>query len=74
MARVDAQTIDYRFTVEDPDMFTRPWTAAAPMTTDQAGRGVSAGLLYEFACHEGNYALPNVLRGARMTEKLNGAE
>ncbi|MEE8244404.1 MAG: hypothetical protein V3R27_05385, partial [Pseudomonadales bacterium] len=63
--RIDSQTIDYRFTVDDPVMFTRPWTASSPMTTDQASRGVTAGALYEYACHEGNYALPNVLRGAR---------
>ena len=51
-------------------MFTRPWTASAPMTTDQASRGVTAGPLYEFACHEGNYALPNILRGARLEAGL----
>jgi hypothetical protein len=67
--RVDSDTIDYRFTIEDPVMFTRPWTASAPMTTDQASRGVTAGPLYEYACHEGNHALPNVLRGARATER-----
>ena len=61
--------IDYRFTVEDPDMFTQAWTAAAPLTTDQASRGVTTGPLFEFACHEGNYALPNILRGARMQEQ-----
>ena len=70
LRRVDEQTIDYSFTIEDPDMFTQPWTAAVPMTTDQASRGVTAGPLYEYACHEGNYALPNVLRGARLQEKL----
>ena len=70
LRRVDAETIDYEFTVEDPEMFTRPWTASAPMTTDQASRGVTAGPLYEFACHEGNYALPNILRGARLEAGL----
>lgn len=70
LRRVDATTIDYRFTIEDPTSFTQPWTAAAPMTTDQASRGVTAGPLFEYACHEGNYALPNVLRGARLQEKL----
>jgi hypothetical protein len=63
--RVDAETIDYQFTMEDPAMFTRPWTAAFPLTTNQASRGVTVGQLYEYACHEGNYALPNVLAGAR---------
>jgi hypothetical protein len=66
--RVDEQTIDYTFTVEDPEMFSQPWSVAAPMTTDQASRGVTAGPLFEYACHEGNYALPNVLRGARLLE------
>ena len=70
LRRVDEETIDYEFTVEDPEMFTRPWTASAPMTTDQASRGVTAGPLYEFACHEGNYALPNILRGARLEAGL----
>ncbi|MFT7654764.1 MAG: hypothetical protein ACI9UU_003885, partial [Candidatus Azotimanducaceae bacterium] len=56
------------FTVEDPQMFSQPWSVAAPMTTDQASRGVTAGPLFEYACHEGNYALPNVLRGARLQE------
>ena len=67
--RVDEQTIDYQFTIEDAEMFTQPWTVSAPMTTDQASRGVTAGALYEYACHEGNYALPNVLRGARAEER-----
>jgi hypothetical protein len=66
--RVDAETIDYQFTMEDPAMFTRPWTAAFPLTTNQASRGVTVGQLYEYACHEGNYALPNVLAGARAAE------
>jgi hypothetical protein len=70
--RVDAETIDYQFTMEDPAMFTRPWTAAFPLTTNQASRGVTVGQLYEYACHEGNYALPNVLAGARA--KDGGAE
>ena len=63
--RVDAETIEYQFTMEDPSMFIRPWTAAYPLTTNQASRGVTAGKLYEYACHEGNRALPNVLAGAR---------
>jgi len=70
LTRIDATTMDYTFTIEDDEMFTRPWTVSAPMTTDQASRGVTAGPLFEYACHEGNYALPNVLRGARMSEKL----
>ena len=66
--RVDAQTIDYTFTLEDPEVFSRPWTASAPMTTDHASRGVTAGNIWEYACHEGNYAMINILRGARLEE------
>ncbi len=71
--RRDAETIDYQFTMEDPTMFTRPWTAAFPLTTNQAARGVTAGSLYEYACHEANYAIANILRGARAQEKARGA-
>jgi hypothetical protein len=61
--RVDADTIDYRFTVTDPATFTRAWTAAIPMRK-------IPGPVFEYACHEGNYALPNVLRGARAQENV----
>jgi len=61
--RVDAETIDYQFTMEDPLTFTRPWTAAYPLSTNQAANGVTTGRLYEYACHEGNYALPNTMKG-----------
>ena len=50
-------------------MFTRPWTAAYPLTNDQRSRGVTSGEIYEYACHEGNYALVNTLHGARTTEE-----
>ena len=66
--RVGQDRIDYTFTVEDPESFTRPWTAAAPMTTDQASRGVTAGEIFEYACHEGNHAMTNILGGARAEE------
>jgi hypothetical protein len=60
--RVDAKTLLYEFTVDDPTAFTKPWTVALPMrkTTDQ---------IFEYACHEGNYAMTNILRGARAEEK-----
>ena len=62
LSRLDAQTLLYRFTVEDPQTWERPWTGeyAWPVTKD---------LIYEYACHEGNYALGNILRGARLKEK-----
>jgi hypothetical protein len=56
--RMDGKTLLYRFTVEDPDTWDRPWTGeyAWPATTKS---------IYEYACHEGNYALGDILRGAR---------
>jgi len=60
--RVNADTILYEFRVDDPSTFTKPWTAAVPMTKIQ-------GPLYEYACHEGNYAMTGVLAGARAEEK-----
>ena len=60
--RVGADTIDYQYTVNDPTTWTRPWTAAVPLTrTDDR--------IYEYACHEGNYGLEGILRGARAQEK-----
>jgi hypothetical protein len=67
--RADAHTINYQITWEDPSMFTRPWTAAYPLTNDQRSRGVTSGEIYEYACHEGNYALVNTLHGARVAEE-----
>ena len=60
--RVDEHTINYEFTVEDPLMWTRPWRGEVPFKRLD-------GLVYEYACHEGNYALENVLRGARAQER-----
>ncbi len=60
--RADANTLLYEFTVDDPATFTRPWTAQLPMTK-------SGDRIFEYACHEGNYALPDILRGARFQEK-----
>ena len=58
--RVSADEIEYTITVEDPKTFTEPWTAVMPISRLPAGTQI-----YEYACHEGNYALPNMLRGAR---------
>jgi hypothetical protein len=60
--RVDADTMDYRFTVTDPATFTRPWTAATPMLRVKEP-------IFEYACHEGNHAVPNVLSAARAQER-----
>ena len=66
LTRIDDSNMEYLVTISDPKMFTQSWTISAPMTTDQASRGVTEGPIFEFACHEGNYALPNVLRGAQI--------
>jgi len=60
--RTDANTLLYEFTVEDPTMWTRPWTAVIPMSK-------SDGPIYEFACHEGNDAMAGILAGARAQDK-----
>jgi hypothetical protein len=63
--RTDPETIKYEFTVNDPATFTRPWSAEIPMRKTK-------GPIYEYACNEGNYALADILRGAR-TEERNAA-
>ncbi len=60
--RVSDDTLRYRFTVDDPKTWTRPWTAEVPWK-----KGI--GPIFEHACHEGNYSLTNLLRGAREDEK-----
>ena len=66
--RVDAETIDYEVTITDPARFSQPWTVRFTLSTDQVGRGVTPGPLFEYSCHEGNYAIVNVLRGARVDD------
>ena len=66
--RVDAETIDYAATITDPVRFAQPWTVRFALSNDQTGRGVTPGHLFEYGCHEGNYAIVNVLRGARVEE------
>ena len=61
--RIDADTIDYRFTIDDPTTYTRPWTVELPLTH------LPSYVIYEYACHEGNYSIANVLIGARAQEK-----
>src|SRR5215510_9622731 len=62
--RVSADKIGYQFTVDDPNTWTRPWSAEIPMLTTK-------GPLYEYACHEANYGLLDILRGARFMEKAD---
>jgi hypothetical protein len=65
--RVDAATINYRFTVNDPTTFTASFSGEIPFRAMDE-------LIYEYACHEGNYALANVLSGARSEEKRLGTK
>jgi hypothetical protein len=60
--RIDADTIDYQATVNDPGTWVKPWTVAVPMTKTQER-------MYEYACHEGNYSMAGILAGARADDK-----
>ncbi len=60
--RIDEFTVDYEFTVEDPSTFKDKITVLLPMAKVD-------GLMYEYACHEGNYGMVNILRGERMEEQ-----
>jgi len=59
---LDADTLLYQFDIDNPTAFTRPWKGELTMTRADAG-------IYEFACHEGNYSLTNMMRGYRATER-----
>jgi hypothetical protein len=61
--RINTDTIDYRFTIHDDTTYTRPWTAQLPLTSPPGY------VIYEYACHEGNYAMTHVLTGARVEER-----
>ncbi len=68
LTRVDDDTILYEFTVDDPATYTQPWGGEIPFERFD-------DLLYEYSCHEGNYALSAVLSGARYEESQRpGAE
>jgi hypothetical protein len=60
--RVDEDSIEYQFTIDDPKTFIRPWTGSLPMSKID-------GPIFEYACHEGNYAMTSILAGARAQEK-----
>ena len=65
--RTGADQINYRFTVEDPTVFTRPWTAEEILQKTE-------GPIFEHACHEGNYGVANTLAGVRLAEKQAAEE
>ena len=60
--RVAADRIDFRFTITDSTTYTRPWTVSLPL------EGLPDYHIFEYACHEGNYSIRNVLSGARAQE------
>jgi hypothetical protein len=64
--RSDADTLLYRATIEDPTVFTQPWTVEIPF-------GRTRGPIFEVACHEGNYGLANILSGHRAEERAAAA-
>jgi hypothetical protein len=59
--RTGPDTLRYRFTIDDPTAFTKPWTGEIAMSK-------ATGPVYEYACHEGNYSLTSMLAGARAEE------
>ena len=65
--RVDANTLDYEFTINDPETFTQAFTASIPMKSTDSP-------MYEYACHEGNYAMAGMLSGARTVEQKSENE
>jgi hypothetical protein len=64
--RVDPGTVNYKFIVEDPGAFSQPWSGEIPLHLTKDN-------IYEYACHEGNYALHGILAGARENEKSAAA-
>jgi hypothetical protein len=65
---VDADTIDYQVTISDPKVYTAPWTVAIPLTRDDSYQ------MFEYACHEGNHAMPNTLSAGRARDKADAAK
>ena len=63
LTRIDADTIQYEATVNDPQIWVRPWKVALPLK-----RHNDYGM-FEYACHEGNYAMKNILSGARSDDR-----
>ena len=60
--RTDLDTLEYKVTVTDPKTWSRPWTFMVPMARNE-------GEIYEYACHEGNYSMFNMLAGALAQER-----
>ena len=62
LTRVDADTLEYEYTVTDPNTWTRPWTAQIPLNRTDVP-------MFEYACHEGNLSMDGILAGARADER-----
>ena len=60
-SRIDGKTLLYQFTIDDPTVWTKPWSGEMPWPATD-------GRIFEYACHEGNYSFGNILRGARLLE------
>ena len=67
LTRIDADTVLYEYTMNDPETWTRPWTVQHPMRKLR-------GMMYEYACHEGNYGLRFQLSANRQREREQAAE
>jgi len=65
--RTGEHTIDYQVTIDDPKVYTRPWTMQIPLNRDDSYQ------IYEYACHEGNHAIEHMLRGGRVRDRESGA-
>ena len=64
--RIDADTLEYVATIDDPGVWSRPWTVSIPMRLHDEP-------MFEYACHEGNYSMPNMLAGERAAERAAAA-
>ncbi len=64
--RLSPERLLYEYTITDPESFTKPWSVAVPMKKNDQP-------IYEYACHEGNYAMETMLAGARAQEKAAAA-
>ena len=63
LKRVNATTVEWQATIEDPTVYTRPWTVAMPLNLEPEYH------MFEYACHEGNYAMPNTLSAGRAKDR-----
>jgi hypothetical protein len=61
--RVDANSIDYSVTIDDPKVYSRPWTVSLPLNRDDSYQ------MFEYSCQEGNYAMANALSFGRVRDR-----